>query len=79
MAFDADREARIARIKFGMQLANRRFYEQRAFNNETVIISVNGEIKEVSAKEILLQRDLEEMQEFVNEELRKAALKDSAV
>jgi hypothetical protein len=41
------------KIAAGLKLAIRRLYEQKAANNETAIISVNGEIKTVSAKELL--------------------------
>ena len=41
------------KIDAGLKLAYRRLYEKRAANNETVIISVNGEIKHVPAKDLL--------------------------
>ena len=41
----------------GLKLAFRRLYEQKAANNETVVISVNGEIKHVPAKDLLKDFD----------------------
>ncbi len=41
------------KIFAGLKLAYRKLYEKRAANNETVIISVNGEIKRVPAKDLL--------------------------
>ncbi len=41
------------KIEAGLKLAVRRFYEQKAANNETVVLCVNGEIKYVPAKEVL--------------------------
>ncbi len=43
----------------GLKLAYRKLYEERAANNETVVISVNGEIKHVPAKELLKDLDKE--------------------
>jgi len=43
----------------GLKMAYRRLYEQRAAKNETVIISVNGEIKRVPAKDLLKNFDKE--------------------
>ena len=45
------------KIQAGLKLAFRRLYEQKAANNETVVISVNGEIKRVPAKELLKDND----------------------
>ena len=47
------------KIDAGLKLAYRRLYEKRAANNETVIISVNGEIKHVPAKDLLKDFDKE--------------------
>jgi hypothetical protein len=41
------------KIEAGLKLAIRRLYEQKAANNETAVISVNGEIKRIPAKELL--------------------------
>ncbi len=41
------------KIKRGLKLAARKLMEEKAANNETAVISVNGEIKSVSAKELL--------------------------
>ncbi len=45
------------KIEAGLKLAVRRLYEQKAANNETAVICVNGEIKHVSAKELLANRN----------------------
>lgn len=47
----------INKITTGIKKAARKLYEERAAKNETVIISVNGEIKKVPAKELL--KDME--------------------
>ena len=47
------------KIFAGLKLAYHRLYEKRAANNETVIISVNGEIKHVPAKDLLKDFDKE--------------------
>jgi len=41
------------KIEAGLKLAMRRLYEKKAANNETAIISVNGEIKHVPARDLL--------------------------
>lgn len=41
------------KVEYGLKLAIQRLYEQKAANNETAVISVNGEIKRVSARELL--------------------------
>jgi len=41
------------KIEAGLKLAARRLYEQKAANNESVVVSVNGEIKLVPAKDLL--------------------------
>lgn len=41
------------KIEAGLKLAYRRLYEQKAARNETVVISVNGEVKHVPAKDLL--------------------------
>ena len=46
------------KITFGMKLAIRRLYEQKAANNEYVVISDrSGEIKRVPAKDLLKDFD----------------------
>lgn len=46
------------KIEAGIRKAVQKLYEERAAKNETVIISVNGEIKHVSAKDLLKQQSL---------------------
>lgn len=41
------------KIIAGIKEATRKLYEERAVKNDTVVISVNGEIKKVPAKELL--------------------------
>lgn len=41
------------KIIAGIKKATRKLYEERAVKNDTVVISVNGEIKKVPAKELL--------------------------
>ena len=41
------------KIAAGLKLASRRLFEQKAANNETVVITVNGEIRHVPAKDLL--------------------------
>ena len=41
------------KVEYGLKLAIQRLYEQKAANNETAVISVNGQIKYVSAREII--------------------------
>lgn len=45
------------KIQAGLKLAFRRLYEQKAANNESVVISVNGEIRHVPAKDLLKNYD----------------------
>ena len=45
------------KIQAGLKLAVRRLYEQKAANNESVVISVNGEIRHVPAKDLLKNYD----------------------
>ncbi len=45
------------KIEAGLKLAYRRLYEQKAANNESVVICVNGEIKHVPAKDLLKNGD----------------------
>jgi len=47
------------KIDAGLQLAYRKLYRQRAANNETVVISVNGEIRHVPAKDLIKDFDKE--------------------
>jgi hypothetical protein len=42
-----------AKIEAGLKLAVKKLYERKAANNELVVISVNGEIKRVPAKDFL--------------------------
>lgn len=44
------------KISAGLKLAISRLYEQKAANNETAVISVNGEIKVIPAKELVKKR-----------------------
>jgi hypothetical protein len=45
------------KIEAGLKLAIRKLYEQKAANNETAVICVNGEIKRLPASELLKQYD----------------------
>jgi len=45
------------KIEAGLKLAVRRLYEQKAANNESAVICVNGEIKRVPAKDLLKDYD----------------------
>jgi hypothetical protein len=45
-----------AKIEYGLKLAIQRLYEQKAANNETAVVYVDGEIKRVSARELLEQQ-----------------------
>lgn len=53
MVLNSGKSDFIDRIEFGLALASRRFMEQRAAENGTVIISDDGVVKRVPAKEIL--------------------------
>jgi|GEM_PF-1394507 len=48
------------KIEFGLKLAIQRLYEQKAANNEMVVISKDGEIIHASARELLEKRRLDE-------------------
>ena len=56
MQFNKDDIDFFDKIEKGLKLAMKRLYEKKAANNETVVISVNGEIKDVSAREIIEKR-----------------------
>lgn len=45
------------KIEAGLKLAIRKLYEQKAANNETAVVCVNGEIKRVPARDLLKQQD----------------------
>ena len=45
-----------AKIEYGLKLAIQRLYEQKAANNETAVVYVDGEIKHVSARELLAKQ-----------------------
>lgn len=45
------------KIEAGLKLAVRRLYEQMAANNEMAVVSVDGEIKHVPARELLKKQD----------------------
>jgi hypothetical protein len=53
MALSPDDKDFFAKVEYGLKLAIQRLYEQKAANNETAVISVNGEIKYVSAREVI--------------------------
>jgi hypothetical protein len=53
MALSPDDKDFFAKVENGLKLAIQRLYEQKAANNEMAVISVNGEIKHVSARELL--------------------------
>ena len=50
-----------SKVEYGLKLAIQRLYEQKAANNETAVISVNGEIKYVSAREIIEKQKKEQI------------------
>jgi hypothetical protein len=41
------------KVEYGLKLAIQRLYEQKAANNETAVFVINGEVKHISAREIL--------------------------
>jgi hypothetical protein len=41
------------KIEAGLKLAIRKLYEQKAANNETAVISINGQIKRIPAKDLI--------------------------
>ncbi len=41
------------KIEAGLKLAYRRLYEQKAANNEMVVVCINGEVKHMPAKDLL--------------------------
>jgi hypothetical protein len=45
------------KIEAGLKLAIRRLYEKKAANNETAVVSINGQIKRVPAKDLLKDFD----------------------
>ena len=53
MIFSQTEVELFGKIEYGLKLAIKRLYEQKAANNETVVISENGVIRHVSAREIL--------------------------
>ncbi len=53
MAFKPENVEFFAKVEYGLKLAIQRLYDQKAANNETAVISVNGEIKRVSARELV--------------------------
>jgi hypothetical protein len=56
MALKPENVELFAKIEYGLKLAIQRLYEQKAANNETAVIYVDGEIKRVSACELLQQQ-----------------------
>jgi hypothetical protein len=44
------------KIKNGLQLAVDRLYDQKAANNELAVVSINGEIKWIDAKDVVNAR-----------------------
>ena len=61
MALKPENVELFAKIEYGLKLAIQRLYEQKAANNETAVISVNGEIKRVSARELLEKQKQEQL------------------
>jgi hypothetical protein len=55
MSLKQDNAELLNKIEAGLKLAVRKLYEQKAAKNETAVICVNGEIKHVSASEVLKQ------------------------
>ena len=56
MVIKPERDDFFVKVEYGLKLAIQRLYEQKAANNETAVISVNGEIKHVSARELLAKQ-----------------------
>jgi hypothetical protein len=44
------------KIAFGLKLAVDKLYDQKAANNELAVVSVNGEVKWIDAKDIVNAR-----------------------
>lgn len=44
------------RIEYGLKLSIQKLYQQKAAKNEMVVVSVNGTVKQVSARKILKQQ-----------------------
>ena len=59
MSLEEENDELYKKIVYGLKLAYRKLYEKRAADNETVVISVNGEIKRVPAKDLLKDFDKE--------------------
>jgi hypothetical protein len=53
MQLSKEKEVLLEKIVAGIKKAARKLYEERAAKNETVIITVNGEIRKVPAKDLL--------------------------
>jgi len=53
MALKPENVELFAKIEYGLKLAIQRLYEKKAAKNETAVIYVDGEIKRVSARELL--------------------------
>ncbi|GAA4469257.1 hypothetical protein GCM10023093_28360 [Nemorincola caseinilytica] len=53
MSRKQDNAELLNKIEAGLKLAIRKLYEQKAANNETAVICVNGEIKRVPARDLL--------------------------
>ncbi len=56
MAHSPENAEFFAKIEYGLKLAIQRLYEQKAANNEMAVVSVNGEVKRIPAKELLEQQ-----------------------
>jgi hypothetical protein len=46
----------LKKIEYGLKLAIQKLYEKKAANNEMAVISENGVIKHISARELLERR-----------------------
>ena len=72
MVFSPESEDFFAKIEFGLKLAYHRFYEQSAAKDEVVVISENGVIQHVPAREIL---KMQENDAQFNQYLKEGAAK----
>ncbi len=53
MALKPENVELFAKIEYGLKLAIQRLYEQKAANNETAVFVIDGEVRHISAREIL--------------------------
>lgn len=53
MVVKPEKDDFFAKVEYGLKLAIQRLYEQKAANNETAVFVIDGEVKHISAREIL--------------------------